>query len=714
MKEKIRKIFSSKERTFRRKIEMSFFALSAVSTFAIVFTLFNLIRLSNNHSETTSQYVIPSEKLNEIYQAFQNQQFNLMKFSIPEFKDQFQTSIRSVQISRKIIDSLVTEFKSIALDKNIKQYSDEIEKTFKEYNNLVVDATLSAAAMQDFEMASAISATSGEEVGNKLKVSIQNIFDYLSVKKNGLDKSTNDILTQSIYFVAVMVIFGTLLFMYTFLRTIPSLVKPVGIMVRSIDRFALGDFEEKVDYNQKDEFGQIAQGLNKLREATLEKIKAADKIAEGDLEVEINELSEKDCLSKSFNKMKDNISYLIKEGQKLTQALAEGKSSTRANAEGLMGAYKEILSGFNTALDEIYLPLSDAMDVLRKISAGDLTVRLTKDYKGDHQLIKTSINQVTDSLSTAIIQVTEAVESTASAANQILSSTEEMASGAQEQSQQTAEVANSVEEMAKTIIETTRNTVAAAEASKGAGEVAREGGIVVLETIEGMNRIADVVKRSADTVTQLGKNSDQIGEIIQVIEDIADQTNLLALNAAIEAARAGEQGRGFAVVADEVRKLAERTTKATKEIASMIKQIQKDTKWAVEAMNEGKTEVEKGREKAEQAGRSLEKIIVESERVVDIISQVAAASEQQSSASEQISKSLESISNVTHQSAAGIQQIARAAEELNNLTLNLQNLVSAFKIERVEEFNKRQGRAARGREEKGEMFVKHNGTFHFK
>lgn len=714
MKEKIRKLFSRKERTFKRKIEMSFFALSAVSTIAIVFTLFNLIRLSNNHSETTSQYVIPSEKLNEIYQAFQNQQFNLMKFSIPEFKDQFQTSIRSVQISRKIIDSLVTEFKSIALDKNIKQYSDEIEKTFKEYNNLVVDATLSAAAMQDFEMASAISATSGEEVGNKLKASIQNIFDYLSVKKNGLDKSTNDILTQSIYFVAVMVIFGTLLFIYTFLRTIPSLVKPVGIMVRSIDRFALGDFEEKVDYNQKDEFGQIAQGLNKLREATLEKIKAADKIAEGDLEVEINELSEKDCLSKSFNKMKDNISYLIKEGQKLTQALAEGKSSTRANAEGLMGAYKEILSGFNTALDEIYLPLSDAMDVLRKISAGDLTVRLTKDYKGDHQLIKTSINQVTDSLSTAIIQVTEAVESTASAANQILSSTEEMASGAQEQSQQTAEVANAVEEMAKTIIETTRNTVAAAEASKGAGEVAREGGIVVLETIEGMNRIADVVKRSADTVTQLGKNGDQIGEIIQVIEDIADQTNLLALNAAIEAARAGEQGRGFAVVADEVRKLAERTTKATKEIASMIKQIQKDTKWAVEAMNEGKTEVEKGREKAEQAGRSLEKIIVESERVVDIISQVAAASEQQSSASEQISKSLESISNVTHQSAAGIQQIARAAEELNNLTLNLQNLVSAFKIERVEEFNKRQGRAARGREEKGEMFVKHNGTFHFK
>ncbi|MFN3693745.1 MAG: methyl-accepting chemotaxis protein, partial [Ignavibacterium sp.] len=667
----------------------------------------------NNNTETTKQYVIPSEKLNEIYQAFQHQQFHLMKFSIPEYKDKFKENIVDVQKNRKLIDSLVSEFNKVALDENIKEYSVEIEKTFREYNNLVVDATLSAAAMHDFEMASTLAATSGDEIGGRLNVTMGNIFDYLSMKKDTLDNSTANILSLSIYFVALMVIIGTLLFLYTFLKTIPSLVKPVNTMLAAIEKFSLGDFENHIDYNQKDEFGQIAQGLNKLREATLEKIKAADRIAEGDLNVEINVLSEKDCLSRSFNKMKNNISYMITEGQKLTEALAEGKIRTRANAESLMGAYKQILLGFNKALDEIYTPLADAMDVLGKISSGDLTVRLTKDYKGDHQLIKASINQVTDSLSTAITQVTEAVESTASAANQILSSTEEMASGAQEQSQQTAEVANAVEEMAKTIIETTRNTVAAAEASKGAGEVAREGGIVVLETIEGMNRIADVVKRSADTVIQLGKNSDQIGEIIQVIEDIADQTNLLALNAAIEAARAGEQGRGFAVVADEVRKLAERTTKATKEIASMIKQIQKDTKWAVEAMNEGKSEVEKGREKAEQAGRSLEKIIVESERVVDIISQVAAASEQQSSASEQISKSLESISNVTHQSAAGIQQIARAAEELNNLTLNLQNLVSAFKIERVEDFNKRQGRA-RGREEKGEMFVKHNGTFHFK
>ena len=165
-----------------------------------------------------------------------------------------------------------------------------------------------------------------------------------------------------------------------------------------------------------------------------------------------------------------------------------------------------------------------------------------------------------------------------------------------------------------------------------------------------------------------------------MIDDIADQTNLLALNAAIEAARAGEQGRGFAVVADEVRKLAERTTKATKEIAGMIKQIQKDTGNAVESMGEGTEEVERGKALANKAGESLREIVEESQHVVDIVTQVAAASEEQSSAAEQISKNIEAISSVTQQSAAGTQQIAHAAEDLNRLTLNLESLIEQFNI----------------------------------
>jgi methyl-accepting chemotaxis protein len=202
----------------------------------------------------------------------------------------------------------------------------------------------------------------------------------------------------------------------------------------------------------------------------------------------------------------------------------------------------------------------------------------------------------------------------------------------------------------------------------------------VEESVGGMKRIAGVVRRSAETVRTLGKSSDQIGRIISVIDDIADQTNLLALNAAIEAARAGEQGRGFAVVADEVRKLAERTTTATKEIANMIQTIQGETIQAVQSMELGTKEVDQGIAMADAAGSSLREIVELSQRVTDMVTQMASASEQQAGASEEISKSVEGISSVTQETATGIQQIARTAEDLNRLTDDLQRMIGRFKL----------------------------------
>jgi methyl-accepting chemotaxis protein len=325
-------------------------------------------------------------------------------------------------------------------------------------------------------------------------------------------------------------------------------------------------------------------------------------------------------------------------------------------------------------------PLKVLISQANRIGERDLTVAVDVASKDEVGELASAFKSMVEQLRVTLTKVGEASAAVASASNEISSSTQQMAAGAEEQTGQTAEVAGAVEEMTKTIIENSQNATNTAETAKKAKRAAEEGGQIVSETVEGMSRIAEVVKSSAETVRTLGRSSEHIGEIVSVIDDIADQTNLLALNAAIEAARAGEQGRGFAVVADEVRKLAERTTRATKEIAGMIKSIQADTRGAVESMERGTKEVDRGIALAENAGVSLHEIVAMIQTLSDMVSQIAAASEQQSSASEQISKNVEAISTVTSESAQGANQIARASEDLNRLTENLRELVGAFRL----------------------------------
>jgi methyl-accepting chemotaxis protein len=451
-----------------------------------------------------------------------------------------------------------------------------------------------------------------------------------------------------------------------------------------------GEVSDVGEVNRKDEIGMMNEALKLLQCCFAGRADIGKNFADGNFEQEVKLLSDNDILGKAFQRIKDSLKNLSADSKMFSQEALSGNLKFRTDISKHKGDFKEIISGFNDTLNAIMKPINESNEVLEQMAGGNLTVRMTGEYKGDYQLIKNDINKLGNSLEKVINDVSEAIQATSSASNQISSSSEQMASGAQEQSSQTMEVVGAVEEMTKTILETTKNSSIAAETAKNAGASAKEGGKIVTETIIGMNKIADVVLKSAETVQELGKSSDQIGEIIQVIDDIADQTNLLALNAAIEAARAGEQGRGFAVVADEVRKLAERTTKATKEIASMIKQIQKDTSGAVESMNKGTEEVEKGKALADRAGKSLQEIITEADKVVDVITQVAAASEEQSSTSEEISKSIEMINNVTQESAAAISQVAKASEDLNRLTENLQELISTFKIRNSN--NSQQGR----------------------
>ncbi len=323
-------------------------------------------------------------------------------------------------------------------------------------------------------------------------------------------------------------------------------------------------------------------------------------------------------------------------------------------------------------------PITRTREILVSLAHGDLTKRIEIESEDDIGQMGRALNESIESLSEMISSMSVSAERIATASEEFSVTAAEQAQGAETQKNQTHQVATAMQEMSSTVQEVSENSNKAAQASRNAADAARKGGTIVEETLEKMRAIADSVGQTAQKVKDLGKSSNQIGEIIGVIDDIADQTNLLALNAAIEAARAGEQGRGFAVVADEVRKLAERTSKATKEIAQMIQNIQTETASAVEAMQSGTAQVQLGVESTTKAGGSLNEIIKSSEQVGDMIMLIATAATEQSSATDEINANIEQIAKISEESASGAGEAAKAVSDLSSLATELQHMVSKF------------------------------------
>jgi methyl-accepting chemotaxis protein len=328
----------------------------------------------------------------------------------------------------------------------------------------------------------------------------------------------------------------------------------------------------------------------------------------------------------------------------------------------------------------IIRPLAAGVEIANRLADGDLTVDVQVDSKDETGQLMTAMRNMVTNLRDMISKTVDISAGIASASNQLHSASAQIATGVEEVASQAGMVATASEEMAATSSDIARNCTMTADASQQSTDAANRGSMVVQQTITGMNVIADRVRETAMTIEALGARSEQIGEIIGTIEDIADQTNLLALNAAIEAARAGEQGRGFAVVADEVRALAERTTKATKEIGQMIKAIQNETKAAVKAMEEGVQEVEKGAVSSQKSGQAIEEILQSINEVLIQVSQIATAAEQQTATTGEVTTNIHQINDVVHQTASGAEETAAAAAQLAGQAHDLQTLVGRFRL----------------------------------
>jgi len=332
-------------------------------------------------------------------------------------------------------------------------------------------------------------------------------------------------------------------------------------------------------------------------------------------------------------------------------------------------------------------PLVRIKETVEDFAKGDLTRRagvrvsfLGKEIKDEIVCLGDSVDEMATQVSNVIGRIAESSTQLASASEQLSASSTQIAEGADRQSGQTAQVATAMEEMNATVIEVAKNSQQVSESARSAQHIALDGGKVVEQAISAMQEVSESTEITAETIKKLGRSSEEIGTIVSVINDIADQTNLLALNAAIEAARAGEQGRGFAVVADEVRKLAERTTKATKEISGMINTIQSETGKAVDAMAEGTQKVENGVTLANQAGDALKQIVTGVENVTDMISHIATSAEEQSSTTDEISRNMDSIAEVAKSNVSAIGEVANATNEMARLAAELKDVVANFRI----------------------------------
>ena len=400
------------------------------------------------------------------------------------------------------------------------------------------------------------------------------------------------------------------------------------------------------------------------------------------------------------------IRALISDTEALSQAALNGNLSVRADVTRHRGEYAKVVNGINETLDAVINPVNEAAAVLEKLAQNDLTARMVGDYKGDHAKIKESLNNAMDTLDKAIAHVTESankvtassqslsvtaeelgkgaqqiaetiqqvaagsqsqsttVQSSAAGMEQLSRAISEVSAGAQSQARSVDETVALVQQISAAIEQVAKLSEEAAETGQQVSDVATNGGKQVADAVGSMDRIKDATDKVAEMIGRLGESSQQIGAIVETIDDIAEQTNLLALNAAIEAARAGEHGKGFAVVADEVRKLAERSSKATGEIAELINEVRQMTDQAVEAMEKSSREVAEGTVLGNQAGEALHAIQDAVAGVTRQVQEMSAAAQNMSGSSTEVIKAIESVSAITEESSAATEEMAASSNEV--------------------------------------------------